>query len=274
MILLDKKYDQIMKETLAELEGMGVKEMHAGGVARLFLSILNRQLTTYYEALSLNHAQAFVSKANGPFLDLIGQLLDCTRRPEEASDDEGYRYRITKQIQIVASANRMAIRLAALSVEGVQDVMMKRFTHGTGSFSVYVITENPITPQDILDAVQDRIEEAEAYGVRGEVYRPIVRTAEMKVRLIFNKTVPDLDRRLAIAQSQDALKNYVNSRHVGQELNIQEINQTIKEIHNQIEELIIFDYKIDNRPVLPVNQTCAWNERFIESDKPNAIQIL
>ena len=276
MILLDKSYEQIMKETLDELEGMGL-DRNAGGVARLLLSIMNKRLAGqggYYETLKINHAQAFVSKATGPFLEHIGLLLDCKRLPEEANDDEAYRFRITKQIQIVASANRMAVRLAALSVVGVQDVMMKRWTHGTGSFSVYVISDTPITPQELLDEVQRRINEVEAFGVRGEVYRPNMLPVEMKLRLVFNKTVPDLDRKLTIAQAQETARRYVNSRNVGEPLLITELNRAIKEIHQGIEELILFNYKLQSRPVLPVDQTCAWNERFIESDKPNAIYVM
>lgn len=273
MILLDKTYEQIMEETLKEVEGMGL-DRNAGSVARLLLAIMNKRLSGYYETLKVNHAQAFVSKATGPFLDYIGQLLDCERMEDERNDDEKYRYRITRQIQIVASANYTAIRLAALSVEGVQDVQMKRYTHGTGSFSVYVVTENPITPQDILDAVQMRVDEVESFGVRGEVFRPIVKPIEMRVRLVFKKTVPDLDRKLAIAQSQDELKNYVNGRTVGEPLLMTEINRLLKSIHSGIEEIIIFNYKVETRPVLPVDQVCAWNERFLESDKPNAIYVM
>lgn len=276
MILLDKTYEQIMEETLLELEGMGL-DRNAGSVARLLLSIINKRLAGekgYYETLKINHAQAFVSKAKGNFLDHIGLLLDCHRTDEEQNDDEAFRYRITKQIQIVASANYIAVRLAALSVVGVQDVQMKRFTHGTGSFSVYVITENPITPQDILDEVQFQVDQVEAFGVRGEVFRPIIKPIEMKVRLVFKKTVPDLDRKLAIAQCQDELKNYVNGRNVGEPLEMTEINKLLKEVHPGIEEIIVFNYKIENRPALAVDQECAWNERFLESDKPNAIYVM
>jgi uncharacterized phage protein gp47/JayE len=276
MILLDKTYEQIMEESLDELEGMQ-GDRNAGSVARLLLSIVNKKLAGkdgYYSALKLNHAQAFVSKATDRFLDHIGLLLDCHRRDEEVGDDEAFRYRITKQIQIVASANYTAVRLAALSVEGVQDVMMKRWTHGTGSFSVYVITENPITPQEVLDEVARQIMDSEAYGIRGEVFRPNLITVQAKIRLVFNKTVPELDRKLAIAQAQDRIREYINSRNVGEPLTMTEINKAMTEIHPGIEEVILFDYRLNDRPVLPVDQQGAWNERFIESDKPNAVYVM
>lgn len=274
MILLNKTLEEIMEESMKELEGMGITETDAGGVARLLLAIINKRLSSFYEALSVNHAQAFVSKAKGVFLDHIGKLLDCTRRPEEINDDESYRYRITKQIQSVASSNRIAVRLAALSVPGVQDVKMKRFTHGTGSFSVYVITEDAVTPQSILDAVQEKIDEVCSFGVRAEAFRPTTIPVEMKVRLIFNKTIVDLDRKLAIAQAQEQLKTYVNSRNAGDPLEVEEMEKLMRGVNEGIEEAIIFHFKINNRPVLVVDQNIAWNERFVESDKPNSIQVL
>lgn len=273
MILLEKTYLQIMEETLAELEGMGITDKSPGSVARLFLSIINERLATYYETLTVNHAQAFVSKAKGNFLDLIGELVNCKRLEEERNNDEVYRYRITKQIQVVASANETAIRLAALSVAGVQDIKMKRFTHGTGSYSVYVVTEDPVTSSAILEAVQEQIDKVQAYGVRGEVYRPDVLRVEMHIRLVFNKVVTELERKLAIAQAQDTLKNHINSRHVGEPLIIDNLLTMMKKVHSRIEEVVIYNYKINGRPMLNVDQVCAWNERFIESEKANALRV-
>ncbi len=274
MILLKKTIDEIMEETLREAEGMGLTDRDVGSVNRLIISILNKRLESYYEALDLNIAQAFVSNASNFFLDKIGRLLDCVRLPSEVNDDEAYRYRITKQIQIVASANQMAVRLAILSVSGVQDVKLRRYTHGTGSFSAYIITENPIVPQDILDTVQVKIDEMEAFGVRGEAFRPIIIPVEMKMRLIFSKTVTDLDQKLAVAQAQEELKKYVNSRNVGEPLDIEEVRSRIQKINSGIAEMIFFHFRVNNRPMLVTKQTCGWNERFVESDKPNAIQVM
>ena len=272
MILFNKSIDQIMDETLSELSGMGIDERNAGGVARLLLTAINEQLASYYKTLDVNHMQAYISKAQDENLDKIGSLLDCERRDGEANDD--YRYRITKQIQVVASANRVALRLAALSVPGVKDVKMKRFTHGTGSFSVYVISDTPNTPEEILDKVEAVLMDQEAYGVRGEVYRPIVQEVEMDARLVFHKSVSDLERRLAITQAEDALKNYVNTRNVGEDLYINAIQKALHDVHDKIEEAIIFNYKINDRPVLNVDQETAWNQRFVESSKPNAIRVM
>lgn len=272
MILLKKEIDELMEETLKEAAAMGLTETDSGGVTRLLLYLINKRLATYYETLDLNIAQAFVSNASDFFLDKIGRLLDCTRNPNEATED--YRYRITKQIQIVASANYTAVRLAILSVEGVQEVKLKKFTHGTGSFSAYVISEDPITPQPILDAVNQKIQNGvEGFGIRAEAFRPIIIPVEMKIRLIFNNTVTDLDKKLAIAQAQEAVKTYVNSRNVEDPLEIDAIRKTIQAINPGISEIIIYHFKVNNRPALVNDQTCAWNERFVEADKPNAIQV-
>lgn len=273
MILLYKSLDQIMQETLDELKGMGL-DSNPGSVTRLILNVVNKQLGTFYDTFTLNHAQAFVSKATGSFLDHIGLLLNCERLPAEAHDDDSYRFRITKQIQVVASANEMAVRLAALSVDGVQEVQMRPFTHGSGSFSVYVISDSPVTPDFLLQQVQKKIDDVEAFGVRGVVYRPNMLPVQMHIRLIFKQTVSDLERKLAIAKAQENLKEYINSRNVGEAVSIGLIENEVKNVHEGITDMIIYNFKVKNRPALPVNQTCAWNERFIEADVPNALMVI
>lgn len=273
MILLDKTLDEIMEETMIELQGMGISETDAGGVGRLFLAIINKRLSSYYDTLRTNMLQPFVSSATGIFLERIGRLVDCAKLDAEAEED--YRYRITKQIQNVASGNYTAIRLALLSIPGVQEVTLKRFTHGTGSFSAYIISEDPVTSQDILDQANAKIQQGvESFGVRGEAFRPIIVPVEMKMRLIFNKGVVDLDKKLAITQAEEALKNYINGRNVGESIVIDDIYKLINAVHDGIEEIIIFSFKVNNRPVLNVDQKCAWNERFVESDKTNSIQVM
>lgn len=272
MILLKKTMEDIMQETLIELKEIGIKDEDAGGVARLLLSLINKRIAGFYDVLDINIAQAFVSQAKDQFLDHIGVLLDCERRYNE--DDDNYRYRISKQTQIIANANKIAIRLAALSVEGVTEVKLKRWTHGAGSYSVYVISDNPVTEDEILAKVLKKINETEAFGIRGEVFRPNIIPAEMKIRLVFDKGVSDIDRDLTISKALDVSKKYINGLNVEEIIDINELKKRINELHEQINEIIIFHFKINNRVVLPVNQECAWNERFIESDKPNAIQVM
>jgi hypothetical protein len=273
-ILQYKDINEIMEETLKELEAMGITETDAGGVARLLLYIINKRLATYYETLNINQMQAFVSHATGFFLDKIGRLLDCDRRPEEIGNDDAYRYRITKQIQVVASANRMAVRLAALSVSGVQDVKMKPFTHGTGSFSIYVISEDVFTPESILEEVRQKMDEFASFGIRAEVFRPYLVPVELRTRLLFKKNVSDLDKKLIISQANEAIRQYMNSRNAGDPFSFDTLTSNIQSLHEDISDIIYFDFKVNNRPAFIKDQTCAWNERFVQSDKPNAVQVI
>lgn len=272
MILLKKDVNELMQETLEAAVAGGLTEKDAGGVTRLLLSLINGRLGTYYETLDMNLAQAFVSNATDFYLDKIGMLVDCKRNAGE--ELEAYRYRITKQIQIVASSNMTAVRMAILAVPGVQEVKLKRYTHGTGSFSAYVISSDPITPQSVIDAVNLKIQEGvEAYGVRAEAFRPIVIPVEMRIRLIFNNTVTDVDQKMAIAQTQEAVKTYINSRNVEEPIVIDDLYKAIRATNHGIVEIIIYHFRINGRNALVTDQVCAWNERFVESDKVNAIQV-
>lgn len=57
-----------------------VSLLSPGSVARALVETANRHLEGFYEALSVNHAQAFLSQASGPYLDLHGSLFGVQRR--------------------------------------------------------------------------------------------------------------------------------------------------------------------------------------------------
>jgi uncharacterized phage protein gp47/JayE len=81
----------IRARTLAELNQIAVTALlqgtdgkisllSPGSVARALVETANRHLEGFYEALSVNHAQAFLSQATGPYLDLHGSLFGVPRR--------------------------------------------------------------------------------------------------------------------------------------------------------------------------------------------------
>jgi phage-related baseplate assembly protein len=251
-----------------EEEGLGAS---SGRIARLILSIVNEIHAEFYQTLKVSHTAHILSEATGVALDMIGQLLNCTRN--EGEDDDTYRYRISKQSLSLATANETAIRLACLSVEGVKDVVMRPYTFGTGSFSVYVVTDTPQTPDNILEEVQNVLEEFKGYGIRAQAFSPKILPVELKARILFDKKVVDLDRQMVRKQAEQAVKDYVNSRNVGETLEPKVIKDMIYNSHKDIQEVEIYHFRINNRPCLLVPQEAAWNERFVEASTPEAILV-
>lgn len=272
MMLFDKDLAQIADETLADLEAAGIDGSTPGDITRILLGVVNKQLDSFYTVLRENHVQAFVSKATDARLDLIGQLVQCNREPGESNDN--YRYRICNAVLDAASANETAVRLAALSAEGVQDIMMRPFTHGTGSFSVYVLSAESYTPDEVLENVREKLEAVKGYGIRTEVYRPIIKEVQVSMRVVYDKTVRESERALGLSMITEEVQSYLNGLNVGQFLDFSRFEQIARETVDNIKEVHIFDFKVDGRPVFNKTIIPAWNERFVEAGVLNAVYVI
>ena len=269
LLLIDKSFDTLMAETLADLQNTSIND-GPGGVARLLLSKVNEKLSTFYDALQLKHTEAFLSKATGPTLDLIGKLLNCTRLPGES--DEEYKYRIHQQPLSLEKANETAIRLAVLSVPGVVDVVMREFTHGTGSFSVYPILNDPYAwNAELIAQIKQKIESVKAYGTRAVVMQPRLSYVELKGRLILDGKVSDMDKVLIQHDATQAVRQYINTLKPGEVLEIRKVINLVTNVNPYVMDVEIYHFMINNKAMLPVDQESAWNERFVEAPTPHSI---
>jgi hypothetical protein len=251
-----------------EQEGLGVS---AGRIAKLLLSIQNENIAGFYEQLKLAHVQPLLSHAQGNNLDLVGELLSCDRKDGE--EDEDYRYRISKQSLTLASANETAVRLACLSVPGVDDVILKAYTHGTGSFAVYVVSDTPQTPDSVLYDVNKALDGMKAYGIRAAAFAPKLIPVELRARIIFDKKVVDLDRQMVRKQAEQLIKDSINQLSVGASLDPRELEKEIVRSHSDIYSVDIYHFRVNNRPCLLVEQSTSWNERFVQASEPNAVLV-
>jgi len=210
---------------------------------------------------------------------LDGLLLVTNDAPIESardvqSDDE-YRYFITNSYLASAKANETAIRVACLSVPGVSDVVIEPYTYGIGTFGVFVTTTAPITTEGTLAAVQQAINETQAFGIRGVATSPTLIGVQINISLEFLPTVKSSDKVTITKQAQLNAINYINNLRPGEELVIAELSQQImdtsEDIHDHvIVSLVIGDYNIstgiiDNADttISISNQRCSTREKFV-----------
>ena len=177
IVLNTKNFDELQEESLKELTAIGFSDS-PGTIARLFLSIINKNISTLYKVLTVNHLRAFLSTSDGAALDAIGLLLQCKRKDSESDDD--YRYRISQQCLTLATSNETAIRLAALTTDGVYDVKLKPFAMGTGTFTVIIILESNVDSDVVLKNVTNNINETVGYGIRFKVVTPTLSYVKFK----------------------------------------------------------------------------------------------
>lgn len=264
MRLLDyKTSDQLNEIGYSLLSQQGIDAETQGSIARLLLHVYNDIMGEFYDVLNANHVNAFLSTAKDEFLDAIGFLLNCTRISNE--EDDIYRDRISKQTLTLAAANETAIRLAALSVDGVQDIRLKKYTMGTGSFSMFVLTKDAFTPEETLRQVEAAVNETVGYGNKFDVSTPKLLEVELGVKLFFVLTASEASKVAAKADAKQALKDYVNSRGIGDPIIVDEITQRVMEVSDDVLKYELYTMTIAGREVKTVDQTPRWDERYIES---------
>ena len=63
IVLNTKNFDELQEESLKELTAIGFSDS-PGTIARLFLSIINKNVSTLYKVLTVNHLRAFLSTSD------------------------------------------------------------------------------------------------------------------------------------------------------------------------------------------------------------------
>lgn len=269
MLINDKDFKSLQEQTKKAMEEVGFSTT-PGAIAKLFADILNENISDFYEALTLNHVQSFITSATGEFLEAIGILLNCTKITGETDSD--YKKRITHQCLSLANANETAIRLAVLSVDGVEDVAMKRYSHGPGSFTVIpIITNNDV---NVLSLVKEKVLKVNSYGEKITIKSPDYKLVKMSVNLIYSTNTSDVEKQNIAVSVREGIIKYINSLKTGESLIINELTQRIMQTDDNIINYSCSGFKINNENVLFINQGSRWDERFAISPDENAITIM
>lgn len=270
-VLNTKTFKELQKEGVEQLKAVGFS-VDPGAIAKLFLDIVNKNIGDLYETLTVNHLRAFVTTADGDALDAIGRLLMCQRLPNE--DDDNYRYRITQQCLVLATSNATAVRLTALTVEGVKDVVLKEYSMGAGSFTVIILSDEDVTSTGILENVKNKLADVHGYGIRYNVVSPTLTYVKIKHQLIFRDNIGDSEKQEIRYEVQTELSKYLNNLSIGEDIMVDKITQLIMNISPEIIEEKNINMYINGERAVYVNQNCRWFERFILSREVDNVVIL
>lgn len=271
MILINNKsFKELCHDTEIKLKEEGFS-VTPGSIAKLFADIINKNISEYYATLTVNHMQSFVTTASGDFLDAIGILLDCDRIDGESDSD--YRKRITHQCLSLAKANYTAIRLAVLSVPGVEDVAIRRYAHGPGSFSVVPIINTSFNIDNVIESVRYAIDDVCSYGEKITIKVPDKKYIKITVNLAFSATSTDVNRQSISVSVREEILKYISSLKLGETLIINELTQRIMQTHDDIVNYSCTNFKINNQNCLYINQSSRWDEKFAISPDANSIIV-
>lgn len=248
---------QIIDDMISYLSiNTSITNFEDGSIAKGLVSAFAKQLYKQYQILQIRAASGFLSTSAGMYLDMIGELVNCIRFTGES--DENFRYRIAHQIQIVASSNETAIKFICLAIEGVKNVIIRKFARGIGTFDAYIITDEPVTPASVLTEAQTAINSAAAAGISGYALSPAPLPVDMKIRLISNKTItPAIKRAVELA-----IKAVVDNIGLGGTMIIDQLTKAIMNASNDIIEFDYNEIKVGGRFISPANYSASSDERL------------
>lgn len=269
MVLINNKdFKSICIETEKRLKEQGFSTT-PGSVTKLFSDIINKNISEFYETLSANHIQNFVTTATGDYLDAIGMMLNCSRNTDEADDD--YRKRICNQVLTFAKANETSIRLAVLAVDGVEDVVLKKYSHGPGSITVVPVTNS--LSYNAVSAVETALRDIVSCGEKVIVKQPSYKYVKINISLSIVLSTYDTQKQTIYTEVREAIIKYINSLNIGEAIILNELTQRIMQVDDRIINYSCSSFSINNKKCLFINQGCRWDEKYVISPDLNSVVV-
>jgi uncharacterized phage protein gp47/JayE len=178
---------------------------------------------------------------------------------QDIETDTNYRFRIARQVTAAEAGNLTAIRLAALSVPGVADIILTPWARGIGTYDVLIKSITPTINETLIDAVQAAINEVTARGNSGLARRPRETGMSFTIKITYRDQVTDDIKDNIEALVKDNLTNYVNGIDIGEEFIINEAVQRVMETDERIKDIGI--------PTKPFNDITIYRETKLQDNK-------
>jgi len=178
-------------------------------------------------------------------------------------DDDTYRSRIRYELRRLASANRWALYMAALSVDGVKDASIKELARGLGSVEVvispYRVSSNRAL---ILQQVRVAVEAVRPAGISVTVKYPEFLAVGLNARLTLQgSTRVNVGERLR-NQAYDLVTNYINSLTAGETLVFNRLISSVISLSGEISDFQINSFSVGGSVVPRRNYTPEEDEQL------------
>ena len=185
------------------------------------------------------------------YTDILNNSLKVTNTAEivtgsEIESDTNYRFRIANQINASEAANQTSVRLAALVVPGVSDVVLIPYLRGVGSFDLLLKATSPSVSSGLISTVQEAVGKVTAFGVPFTVRGPSEVGFSMIATLTLRTVLSDTEQKnIATAVTQN-VTNYIDNLDISEPLIVNEIVQRVMETSDQIKNVGSANRPIDN----------------------------
>ena len=161
----------------------------------------------------------------GGYLLSDNGALKCTNRfaidnGDERESDTSYRYRLMRLFRSKEQAIRSAIRLAALSVPGVSDILMVNYEQGPATYSIYLKGLTPTVSPNLLETVSAQVALVSSEGVRPFVLASRIIGMEFVCSVNWHPKTSNDQKTLEYTMMRNAMEDFLNSLDIGEPVDL------------------------------------------------------
>lgn len=195
-----------------------------------------------------------------PSTQLIVQNLAAIENGSDVQLDDLYRFRIQNSFISAEKANRMAVRLAALSVPAVSDVVLLDLFRGVGTADLILDTETGQVSPQTIEQVRSKLFDTVALGMDVRIRAPKLIGLEVTVRPRYTTGASAVQKQQANTAIRQAISNLVATVPIGGGLEINDIGFAAKEASPFIVDI--------GRPNQPLDRVVLWKDSVISGRSP------
>lgn len=190
-------------------------------------------------------------------------------------EDDNYKFRIARALKTYSRANATAVRLAAVSVPGVADVVLTSASSGVGTFDMLVMPIGNRVGSETLRAVQSAVNFVKAVGIISSVREPDYIPIELVIKLKFQPGTSESRQFDAKASSVSSILGYIGTVPMAGTFVKNELIQRVMEVDTQILDMEILCYIFSNRPQLLRNYVLGAGELLLpDPSKTEPIKVV
>ena len=197
----------------------------------------------------------FENYASHPTLNLKVENISSIETGADKENDTFYRYRITNAVLSAEKANLTAIRLAALSVQAVADVLILPLYRGIGTADIILDTATGIVSPAVIEGVMDAVGEVQSLGTSINVRPPRLVGLEVAADLQFRSGLSQGDRKRVKQDARQAVVDLIPQVFLGGTLAVNLISSAIFNSSKDIVDI--------GSPGAPLTETILWRDSFV-----------
>ena len=191
------------------------------------------------------------------YTDIVNNSLKVINEAEivkgqDTEPEANYRFRIVNKILSSEAGNLTAIRLAALQVPGVADLLFLPFYRGIGSYELLIKATTPTVSSGLIATVQEVVDQVQSAGIRSNVRGPQEIGLSLTGTITTRRKLSASEQATLIKGVTDNLIGYINGLDIGESFiqneAIERVMATSSDIKNIGEANKPFDSKFIYKP--------------------------